>query len=315
MMPEGLVHGLCRISATAGTPTPTLADVPAACDIPGEPNFVLHVFATASEAAAFAAGAALDPDGRYSAVQGVDGAERVVLVAPRADAGRYDATGIGFVDHGGVELQRSLALWRRLSVAVATPFAFEVEPDGSAKLALGPRRFVLEFSHGEIVARMAYVANDKRVSTAIACDWTTSVLDYLAQDRMLRLNFDPEQFLTLLPRLVRVDELVAGEESRDAAAVLIEHVRRDPEHCRVVELMLSGWRLYSTHHTAALVPPQGSEARMRRIGGGLLSRLVDADLIRKPRHADGRNAQFAFAYEVGSLGGSAVRRPDPQVER
>lgn len=316
MNTEGLIHGLCRIAAAGGAPVPSLADPPGAAEMPEvAPGSVLHVFATPAEAAAFAAGAALHADCRVRAAQGVDGAERVVLVSIGADGERAGMDGIGLVDHGGAALQRAQALWRGLASAVPEPFAFAIAPDGSAELVLGPRRFALEVSYGEIVATTGYAANDKRVSTAIACDWTTSVLDFLAKDRVLKVNFDPERFLSLLPRLVRLDELVAGEESRDAAAVLHEQVRRDPEHCKVVELMLSGWRLTSTHHTAALVPPQGSDARMRRIGGGMLGRLVEADLVRKPRHAAGRSQMFAFAFEVGSLDGTAVRRPDPQVGR
>lgn len=317
MIQEGLAHGLCRIDEIDGVPTPTLADVPAGVPVPGGTSgLVLHVFEHAAEAAAFAAGSALHPGGTVRAIQGVAGAERVVLVWPWADSAGADVRdGVGLTDHGGAEVQRAHAIWRRLAVAVPAPFTFGIAPGGSAELVLSPRRFALDVSCGEIVARTVYVANDKRVSTAIACDWTTSVLDFSAKDRVLRINFDPERFLALLPRLVRVDELVADEESRDAAAVLNEQVRRDPEHCRVVELMLAGWRLSSTHHTAALVPPPGSEARMRRVGGSFLNRLVDADLIRKPRHAEGRNALFAFAYEVGSLDGTAVRRPEPKVSR
>ncbi|MCP1545626.1 hypothetical protein [Methylorubrum extorquens] len=316
MNTEDLIHGLCRIAAADGAAVPSLAEPPGDAEVPAvAAGSVLHVFAAPAEAAAFAAGAALDPAGPVCAAQGVDGAERVVLVSVRTDAEVAGRDGIGLVDHGGAALQRAQALWRGLASSVPEPFAFAIAPDGSAELVLGPRRFALEVSYGEIVATTGYAANDKRVSTAIACDWTTSVLDYLAKDGALRINFDPERFLSLLPRLVRLDELVAGEESRDAASVLYEQVRRDPEHCKVVELMLSGWRLTSTHHTAALVPPQGSDARMRRIGGGMLSRLVEADLVRKPRHATGRSGMFAFAFEVGSLDGTAVRRPDPQVGR
>lgn len=313
---EDLIHGLCRIAAADGMAVPSLADPPGDADVPAvAPGSVLHVFATPAEAVAFAAGAALHADCSVRAVQGVDGAERVVLVSVRTDAEIAGRDGVGLVDHGGAALQRAQALWRRFAGAVPEPFAFAIAPDGSAELVLGARRFALEVAYGEIVATTGYAANDKRVSTAIACDWTTSALDFLAKDRVLRINIDPERFLSLLPRLVRLDELVAGEESRDAASVLYDQVRRDPEHCRVVELMLSGWRLTSTHHTAALVPPQGSDARMRRIGGGMLSRLVEADLVRKPRHASGRSEFFAFAFEVGSLDGTAVRRPDPQVGR
>lgn len=54
---------------------------------------------------------------------------------------------------------------------------------------------------------------------------------------------------------------------------------------------------------------------MRRIGGGFLSRLVDADLIWKPEYAEGRNAFFVFASEVRSLERTAAPRLDPQVGR
>lgn len=315
MMDAGrLVHGLCgfEILADQGLAPSLAAGVPDPGVLEGR-RLTLHVFATPPEAAAFAAGVATAARNGVLAVVGRNGAERVVAVdaiAPGLAAPENFEAAVSIEDRGGGGIQRALAVWRMLRVDMPAGFALDISPDGaSASLDVGVRRFALSLDSWDVTATTTYRAAAKRVSTALACNLTTSALDFDAIDKTLQVRFPVERFLEKVGLLRLVDELVADEESRDEFGLLRERIRRDPAHCRIVELMLGGWRMTSFHGSVVLIPPVGSEARLRPVAGALLQRLVAADLVRKPRSAKMRSELHNFAYEVGGLDGSAVRIP------
>lgn len=312
-----LAHGLCGFAVLPdGRLAPSLADgVPEAPVLEGR-RLTLHVFATAPEAVAFAAGVAVAVGDDVHAVVGRDGAERVVAVAaPELGAPESFEDAVAVEDRGGVDMQRALAVWRMLRTGMPHGFALDISSDGSSvALDVGARRFALSLGFGDVVATAAYRANAKRVSTALACNLTTSALDFDAVGRTLQVRFPVELFREKVGMLALVDDLVADEESRDEFELARAHIRRDPGHCRIVELMLGGWRMSSLHGSVVLVPPAASDARLRPMSGALLHRLVAADLVRKPRGALSRREPHNFAYEVGDLAGSAVHLPSKEAE-
>lgn len=316
--PATFVHGLCGFEVLADLDlVPSLAaDVPVPGVLEGR-RLTLHVFATAQEAVAFAAGVAVAARNGVAAVVGRNGAERVVAVeamAPGLAAPDNFEAAVAVEDRGGVGMQRALAVWRMLRPGMPEGFSLDVSPDGSSvALDVGVRRFDLSLDAWDVTATTTYRASAKRVSTALSCNWTTSALDFDAIDRVLRVRFPVEQFQEKVGLLSLVDDLVADEESRDEFGRLRDRIRRDPAHCRIVELMLDGWRMSSIHGSVVLVPPAGSNARLRPLSGALLHRLEAADLVRKPRSALRRREPHNFAYELGNIDGSAVRTPREKV--
>jgi hypothetical protein len=309
-----LVHGICGLATdTASGLVPILKEgMPAVSVLEGR-RLELHVFAGAAEAAAFAKGVARAARNELHATVGRDGAERVVALevveAGRLAPARFEDS-VDVVDHGGLGLQRASARWRAVSGSLPGGLALDIAPDGaSVGLDVGPRRFALSLEWDEVTATTSYRANDWRVSTALMCSLSTSGLDFDAVEKVLRVRFPVDAFADRARILVEVDRLVAAEESRDEFGIMIEHIRRDPAHCRIVESMLGGWRLSSYDGSVVLVPPAGSERRLRPIAGSVIQRLIGADMIRRPRHADRRADRPCFSYEVGSLSGTAVRIP------
>jgi hypothetical protein len=312
-----LVRGLCGFEVLPdGRLVPSLEDgVPEALALEGR-RLILHVFATAPEAAAFAAGVALAVLNDLRAVVGRHGAERVVAVeTPGLGPPETFEDGVAVEDRGGGGLQRALAVWRMLRAGMPDGIALDVSPDGtSVSLDVGARRFALSLDAWDVTATTTYRANARRVSTALACNLTTSALDFDAIDRTLQVRFPVERFLEKVGLLALVDDLVAGEESHDEFDRVRSRIRSDPSHCRIVEMMLEGWRMSSLHGSVVLVPPAASDARLRPMSGALLHRLVAADLVRRPRGALGRRQPHNFAYEVGDLAGSAVKPPSKEAE-
>ena len=310
-----LVHGLCGFEVLPGGElVPSLsAGVPDEGLLEGR-RLVLHVFASSPEAAAFAAGVALAARNDVRAVAGRDGAELIVAIdatqADRRAPERFEDA-VEVVDRGGAAAQTARAMWQMLRTGMPEGFVLDIAPDGSSvELDIGPRRFALSLAYGEVTATTTYLANAKRVSTALACNWTTSAVDFDAIDKTLQVRFPVETFREKVGVLTLVDTLVADEESRDEFGLMRERIRTDPGHCRIVELMLQGWRMSSFHGSVVMIPPADSGARLRPLAGALLQRLIAADLVRKPRSALHRNELHNFAYEVGSLSGSAVRIPE-----
>jgi hypothetical protein len=314
-----LVHGLCGIDVLPdGRLAPSLAaGVPQASLLEGR-RLTLYVFATAPEAAAFAAGVALAIRNDVRAITGRDGAERVVAVEAAASEFPAPETfeeAVAVEDRGGAGMQRALAIWRMLRHGMPEGLALDISSDGiSAALDVGARRFALTMAYGDVTATATYRANAKRVSTALACNLRTSALDFDAIDKTLQVRFPVERFLDKVGLLTLVDDLVADEESRDEFDRLRNLIRRDPAHCRIVEMMLGGWRMSSLHGSVVLVPPAASKARLRPVSGALLHRLVAADLVRKPLGALRRREPHNFAYEIGDLAGSAVHVPTKEVD-
>lgn len=313
------VHGLCGFAVLPGRElVPSLsAGIPDAGLLEGR-RLTLHVFSSAAEAAAFAAGVAHAARNDVRAVVGRDGAERIVAVdAAQPDQGapeRFEDA-VEVVDRGGAGFQKARAVWETARNRVPDGFVLDISSDGSlVELDIGPRRFALSLDYGEVTATATYRANAKRVSTALACNWTTSAVDFDAIDKTLQVRFPVASFLEKVGVLTLVDRLVADEESRDEFGLMRERIRRDRAHCRVVELMLQGWRMSSFHGSVVMIPPAGSEASLRPLAGALLQRLLAADLVRKPRSAMVRNELHNFAYEVGTLSGSAVRMPEKRVD-
>lgn len=309
-----LVHGICGFAAeTASGFVPSLEEgMPAVSVLEGR-RLELHVFAGAAEAAAYATGVARAARNELYAVAGRDGAERVVALevveAGRPAPARFEDS-VEVIDHGGVGLQRASACWRAVRGSLPDGLAMDIAPDGaSVGLDVGPRRFALSLEWDEVTATTSYRANDWRVSTALICNLSTSGLDFDAVEKVLRVRFPVGSFADRAAVLVEVDRLVAAEESRDEFGLMVEHIRRDPAHCRIVESMLGGWRLSSYDGSVVLVPPAGSDRRLRPIAGSVIRRLIGADMIRRPRHADRLGDRPSFAYEVGSLSGTSVRIP------
>lgn len=314
-----LVHGLCgfHVLSDGGLAPSLAAGVPQLSLLEGR-RLTLHVFATPPEAAAFAAGVALAVRNDVRAIVGRDGAERVVAVeaaSPGLPSPETFEEAVAVEDRGGAGMQRALAVWRMLRPGMPGGLGLDISSDGTAvALDVGARRFGLTLAYGDVVATAAYRANAKRVSTALACNLRTSALDFDAIDKTLQVRFPVERFLEKVGLLTLVDDLVADEESRDEFDRLRNRIRRDPAHCRIVEMMLAGWRMSSLHGSVVLVPPAASEARLRPVSGALLHRLVAADLVRKPRSALRRREPHNFAYEVGDLAGSAVNQPPNEVD-
>lgn len=309
-----LVHGLCGFDVLPdGGLAPSLAaGVPQASLLEGR-RLTLYVFATAPEAAAFAAGVALAIRNDVRAIAGRDGAERVVAVeaaSPELPAPETFEEAVAVEDRGGAGMQGALAIWRTMRSGMPDGFVLDISPDGTlVSLDVGVRRFALSMDAWDVTASTTYRASDKRVSTALSCNWTTSALDFDAVDRTLRVRLPIERFQEKLGLLRLVDDLVAGEESRDEFGRLRDRIRRDPAHCRFVELMLDGWRMTSLYGAVVLVPPASSDARLRPLSGAVLHRLEAADLVRKPRSALRRPEPQNFTYEIGDLAGSAVHVP------
>jgi hypothetical protein len=309
-----LVHGICGFADdTAFGFIPSLKEgLPPVSILEGR-RLEMHVFAAAAEAAAFAAGVTRAARNELHAAAGRDGAERVVALEV-AEAGRPAPAcfedSVDVVDHGGLGLQRAAARWQAVRGSLPGGLALDITPDGaSVGLDVGPRRFALSLEWDEVTATTSYRANDWRVSTALMCNLSTSGLNFDAVEKVLRVRFPVGSFADRAAVLVEVDRLVAAEESRDEFGLMVEHIRRDPAHCRIVESMFGGWRLSSQDGSVVLVPPAGSDRRLRPIAGSVIQRLIGADMIRRPRHADRLGDRPSFSYEVGSLSGTAVRIP------
>lgn len=313
-----LVHGICGFGIDGATLVPSLAKgIPEASILEGR-RVELHVFNGAAEAAAFAAGVTRAARNGLHASAGRSGAERVVALdvsEPDRPAPQRFADSVDLVDHGGLELQRTSSVWWSMRNSLPEGLALDISPDGATvELDVGSRRFALSNEWGDVTASTTYRASDRRVSTALMCNWPTSGLDFDAVDKVLRVRIPADAFAARAAILPEVGRLVADEESRDEFATVIERIRRDPAHCRIVELMLEGWRLSSFDGSVVLVPPEGSERRLRPVAGSLLRRLIDADMIRTPREASRPGVRRNFSYEVGPLSGTAVRTQPKTAE-
>jgi hypothetical protein len=313
-----LVHGICGFGIDGGTLVPSLGEgIPEASVMEGR-RLELHVFSSAVEAAAFSAGVTRAARNGLHAVVGRNGAERVVALdvsEPDRPAPQHFADSVDPVDHGGLALQTASAGWWSLRTSLPDGLALDISSDGATvELDAGTRRFTLSNEWGDVVASTTYRASDRRVSTALMCNWPTSGLDFDAVDKVLRVRIPTDAFANRAGILSEVGRLVADEESRDEFATVVERIRRDPAHCRIVELMLEGWRLSSFDGSVVLVPPEGSERRLRPVARAHIQRLVDADMIRTPLEASRPGLRRNFSYEVGPLSGTAVRAQPRAVE-
>ncbi|MGU3560630.1 hypothetical protein [Methylobacterium radiotolerans] len=212
-----LVHGICGFGIDGGMLVPSLAEgIPEASVLEGR-RLELHVFSSAVEAAAFSAGVTRAVRNGLHAVVGRNGAERVVafdISEPDRPAPQHFADSVDPVDHGGLALQTASAGWWSLRTSLPDGLALDISSDGTtAELDAGTRRFTLSNEWGDVVASTTYRASDRRVSTALMCNWPTSGLDFDAVDKVLRVRIPTDAFTNRAGILSEVGRLVADEDT------------------------------------------------------------------------------------------------------
>ncbi len=311
-----LFNGLCYLGRRDGIVIPVLREADAVALEPDR-AVVIHAFATASEATAFAGGVRLAAGNRWSVGQGVGTLERLVAVE------RHDGCDPGptVVDHGGAQmchhtqewswLERRARIYGRIGPRHPPLMFIPGEPP---KLRIDNYIYALH-ADGETLCLTYNIKLDEAALVRCVNDHTTPRLTITADQGFIRASIARAAFdLNDLPSVVAIlKDLAALGSAINSAAYDLERgerharLRQDRRYCRVVEKMQRGWTLTNDHGRGKLSPPAGHAGKVQILGYTMLNDLVSADLVRLPEGADPHGRNWHAVYRLGDLTGADVR--------